>query len=198
MTEAMIDIETFDTANSAVIFQIGVVVFNGATIITKRCIDILVQPQISSIDGRTISASTLAFWLNPEISGVAHAALTNAAATTLTGALTELKGVLDFHNPEQVWAKGSFDFNLLEDACDQHSCAVPWNFRQPRDLRTMMKECGVPKHDNISHNALDDCYHQHKQLMECRALISKWHLPIADAGAAYHAHRKDGDTSGQG
>jgi hypothetical protein len=169
MTEAMIDIETFDTANSAVIFQIGALIFDGPKVTAEFCIDLAVQTQIDS--GRTISASTLAFWLNPEISGVAHKALSAKHPAYKNNALHQLCNFLNQCKLDAVWAKGSFDFNLLENFCEQCEFEVPWKFYQPRDLRTMMKECGVPKHANISHNALDDCLHQHKQLMECRKRI---------------------------
>jgi len=172
----MIDIETLDTANSAVIFQIGVVIFDGPKVLEEFCLDIQVSTQLEKAgvyEPRTVSASTLAFWLNPKISGVAHKALTSKDAVPIGVALKRLWSYLNEHKLDAVWAKGSFDFNLLEHACEQYGVAVPWKYFMPRDLRTMMKECSVSKHDNISHNALDDCQNQHRQLMECRSRVDR-------------------------
>ena len=167
-TEAMIDIETFDTADTAVVFQIGLVLFGDKP--TRHSIwNLDVQSQIDA--GRTISADTLKFWLDPDISSVAQTSL--RSPEPYRSALASLDEMLTGHVDEvgSIWAKGSFDFNVLESLYKQCGRLVPWEFYQCRDLRTLMKECDVPKHGNISHNALDDCQHQVLQLLECRRVI---------------------------
>lgn len=173
--EAMVDLETFDTAETAVIFQIGVVLFERDTggILQEHLLHLNVQQQIDA--GRTISASTLEFWLNPKISGTAAESLGSHGLSENAGyaqsIMSKVVQIIKLNDVAAVWSKGSFDFNLLENLCKQYEITVPWTYSQPRDLRTMMKECGVPKQDVVSHNALDDCLQQIKLLMKCRRCI---------------------------
>lgn len=167
--EVMIDIETLDTAATAVIFQVAAVSFNSADghIDGATCIDLDAQVQIGN--GRTVSASTIGFWLNPEISGAAHTSFNSEVKKSVHALYQSLK--LACEGADAIWAKGSFDFELLENLLRDYGYEVPWKYCQPRDLRTMMKECGVEKQKFVSHNALDDCKHQIKQLMECREVL---------------------------
>jgi len=171
----MIDIETFDTANTAVVFQVGLILFDSAT---GRCVveqlwHLDVAEQINR--GRTINANTLHFWLDPKISSVAYSSLSSKTHHVSTSDFfAQLYYEIQDCNDNKgcvVYAKGSFDFNILEDMYDGNYSQPPWKFYQCRDLRTLMKECGVPKQDVVTHNALDDCKHQVKQLMKCRKVI---------------------------
>jgi len=177
MIEAMIDIETLDTADTAVVFQIGLVIFEGSEILENHFWNLDVQEQLDR--GRTVSASTVQFWLNPRISAVAYHALgPEGAAVATNKVLALLHQLLRHREVKQVWAKGSFDFNLLENLWAMYlnvediDVPVPWKFYQCRDLRTLMKECGVKKQDVVSHNALSDCQEQLTLLIECRAKIN--------------------------
>jgi hypothetical protein len=171
MVEAMIDIETLDTENDAVVIQIGWVIFDGKEVLKRACLDLSAGEQLAA--GRTVSASTLQFWMNPQISAVAHDSLAaSEGKTNVEQCLVDLQAAISVAEPYQIWAKGSFDFNILENLYSWYGLKAPWKFYQCRDLRTFMKECGVPKHDNISHNALDDCLNQHIQLLQCREKIS--------------------------
>jgi hypothetical protein len=166
--EAMIDIETFDTATSAVVFQVGLITFDSTTGAVDQRFSWNLDVQAQLDEGRTVSASTLMFWLDPNISVVAGSSLASESTNlyelslALVAALTDVK---------TIWAKGSFDFNLLEDLLSADYTSVPWKYYQLRELRTLLKECGVPKQTVVSHDALDDCEQQIKLLMECRKRI---------------------------
>ena len=74
-TEVMIDIETLDTAHTAIVFQMGIIIFNSETgeAIEEHLLNLDADYQL--MQGRTVSISTLQFWTNPAHSNVAHQAL---------------------------------------------------------------------------------------------------------------------------
>jgi len=68
-----------------------------------------------------------------------------------------------------LWAKGAFDFQILEAHYRACGLTVPWEYWQLRDLRTIIKEAGVRvDHSRVAHNALEDCVAQVRQLMQAR------------------------------
>ena len=163
MIEAMIDIETLDTANTAVIFQVGLVIFDDMSVLEEIQWDLNVQEQINS--GRTITADTLAFHLG--IPDNLKNSL-EGSTTSTTKAMIDLRETCRTFDIENYWSKGNFDFNLLEDLFGKNQ--VPWTFFQQRELRTLMKEVDVKKGET-THNALQDCLDQLGQLRECRLII---------------------------
>ena len=168
--EAMIDIETLDTTNSSVVFQVAIVYFEPDTLneVNKEIWTLDVDAQLAM--GRTVSASTIAFHLG--IPANALKCLTSKRAQHPSIFLQGLSKSLEIAKPKAIWAKGSFDFNILEDMYGQCDVPVPWKYYQERELRTLMKECGVSKGD-VSHNALEDCYAQIIQLSSCRLKIKQ-------------------------
>ena len=167
MIEAMIDIETLDTKNSAVVFQIGLVIFKGQQVLQKKQWNLMVDQQLAR--GRTVSASTLAFHLG--IPANLMNAINKEDDIYCGGvAINQLKDEIASYEIKNFWAKGSFDFNILDSLLSDYNEVVPWKFYQLRELRTLMSECKVPKGD-VSHNALEDCIAQIEQLQKCRFLI---------------------------
>lgn len=164
--EAMIDIETLDTAPSAVVFQIGIVGWDDLGHTMKFILDLPVTEQLKK--GRTVSVDTLAFWTNPDISAVVHSSLSvsHPAHFDLVVALDRIDELLV--NVTTFWSKGSFDFTVLEHLYHSMHRHTPWRYYQCRDLRTLMRECEIPSHENISHNALDDALKQKDTLFLCR------------------------------
>ena len=167
MIEAMTDIETLDTKNSAVVFQIGLVIFKENKTISKHQWNLQIDEQLKI--GRTVSASTLAFHLGiPE--NLKSSIESGAGIYSFRESMKGFQAVVASHEIKNFWAKGSFDFNILESLLQDYNIGPPWKFFQLRELRTLMSECKVPKGD-VSHNALEDCIAQIKQLHECRFLI---------------------------
>lgn len=159
--EAMIDIETLDTTNTSVVFQVAVVMFDkDYTLIKRKSWNLNVDEQLTDL-ARTVSASTLAFHL--KIPKNALAALNDKYPTSTFNFMLDLMEMFTEYKPVNVWSKGSFDFDILEDLL----VTVPWEFYQKRELRTLMAECKVPKGD-VSHTAIEDCIAQINQLMQCR------------------------------
>ena len=167
VVEAMIDIETFDVTHDAVVFQAAVIFFDKNHSITYRELwNLNFDEQYAA--GRDVSASTMIFHLG--IPANAKAALQDKNKVTMTEFADHLLALFKDLKPKNTWAKGSFDFNILENMFKSIDRQVPWKFYQLRELRTLMSECGVKKGD-VSHNALEDCVAQVAQLAECRGVI---------------------------
>lgn len=185
----MIDIETLDTTASAVVIQIGAVVFDyndkgQVTIVDQLDIKLPVAPQLNI--GRTISLDTVKFWLNsPKQQQLLGELLTPETKYNYRNALAEFLEFCQAHQPREYWSQGpTFDIIILEDMIAQIDSAgdtrnVPWKFYQVRDLRTVQKFVGDDaksekmKAENSNHNALDDCHSQIKLLQHFIKKVSK-------------------------
>ncbi len=171
MNELMIDIETLNTTNDAIVFQVGLAVFNSEThkVLKERIFEMDIEEQ--NCRGRTFSADTLAFHLGIPASLRASITDPDKVHYLVDDLYASIQLLVAEFKPKVVWAKGSFDFNILEDMFGySNERAMPWKFYQVRELRTLMQECGVSKGD-VSHNALEDCIAQIKQLKACREVI---------------------------
>lgn len=164
---AMVDIETLDTVETALVLEIGVVKvdFEDSSREVYRCSPGR-QEQLDA--GRTISLDTLGFWTQqPED---ARRLLRNGLTETpVKDCLDEISRFLD--DAAEVWAKPpSFDLNILANLNRQFRPAGAgdlWYYRAPRDLRTLLAVYGDPgvQHNGTVHNALDDADFQMRQLI---------------------------------
>ena len=173
----MLDIETLDTKESSVILQIACVAFkNDGTIIDEYDSGaISIQDQIDK--GRTISESTLRFWMSqPKELQTVMFCYTDK---NLGYAISELDDFIKKYitSDSIVWAKSpQFDCSKIEHAYRtifEDYIFESWHFWQVRDVRTIKmvltkKENEIVKFEGVEHNALDDGKYQIKQV--CRAL----------------------------
>jgi hypothetical protein len=165
----MVDLETLDTRDSAVILSIGAVLFNRTRIISEFYQEVNIDDQLKR--GRTISGRTLQFWFDqsPEAQKVFTE---NDAALRLPGALASLAGWLSKAGEDyEIYSNGAtFDLCVLQHAYDQLELPTPWTYRQERCFRTLrsMFPHVVPQAEpKVLHNALDDARAQalHTQLI---------------------------------
>lgn len=163
--EAMVDIETLDTEDSAVVYQVGVIVFNQGEMIFSREFNLPIQEQLDA--GRTISESTLAFhMLSPMgLSNSMH----HAFRDSIEHMRQQLVQVAQGFKPKYWWSKGDFDYSVLEDLFGGKD-QVPWQWYQKMELRTLIRETGAEKLE-ANHTAVKDCLIQLHQLNECRSVI---------------------------
>jgi hypothetical protein len=176
MREMMIDIETLDVTRTAVVPQVGYCVFQGETVLHQRQMNLRVQEQMPTYmgpaaGGRTISWKTLQFWLRQP--DEARLSIVDDTETWPAHAvLLAIKAAAQEYNVERFWAKGSFDFDILEDLfAGQSNEFLPWDFRTKRDLRTELDH--LPKHlhperTGVAHTGLGDALYQHQQLVVLR------------------------------
>lgn len=189
ITDFMIDIETLDTIESAVVLSIGVVAFNhryqegGITkefycgIGTKDLRD----EQI--IMGRTVSTDTVQWWKKQ--SGKAQNVFKNSTHDSVTDALDDLtKFITKSHVTDQpnIWGNGpDFDNQIVSSLYRSYGMTPPWKFFQYRCHRTMKMMHGHIAspllREGAHHNALDDATHQAKTLMKIVYALQQAKIP---------------------
>jgi hypothetical protein len=180
------DLETLDTANTAVVLSLGIVPFritgnNTFIELVNQGINILFDTDIQKEKGCTVSEETLAWWSGQGAS----------AQTVLTGGNRE--DPHDLHEiilnslgqtvPKTRWyARGlHFDMAIINNLCNKFELRQPWGYQDGRDLRTWFdfykaKESalwretpeGFIKHNSLHDSALEalhmqQCYQQQLQ-----------------------------------
>jgi len=181
-TEVMVDIETLDTEQSALVLSIGLLAFDrdgrevGSTTLYPSFDE-------QARGGSTISLGTVKFWAKTG-GAAADAAMVDEMFRQPVRSVRD--GLFQFYNRHQgdVWANGDlFDLGIITNlmgflARDPLVSAVPWKYNSPRDLRTLMRECSrlgwiapEARVDHVAHDALSDCRYQVDCLMSCRRFM---------------------------
>ena len=169
----MIDLETLGTSADSIILSIGAVKFD---LETGKIADDGFYASLS-IDsnlelGRTLSESTLTFWLEQpkEAQVVFH-----EEKMHLQTALEQFTDWLG-HMKWRVWGKGpTFDLGKMAHAYEKLGWPVPWEFWNERCVRTYLDLPGaknVPKVEpQIKHHALHDAVAQAQQMIDVHAAL---------------------------
>ena len=156
-THAVIDLETLDTASSAVVISIGLAYGkNGAYTSTQWNLEAATQ----LLAGRTICQDTLAWW-NKQPQATQQLAVENCIP--VAAALTDLANILNSFQTAggsylSIWGNSpSFDLSILSSLYKQYNIQVPWKYYQERDLRTFGACVGVaftdweaPRHSAVA------------------------------------------------
>lgn len=162
MSHVMLDLETLDTASSAVILSIGAVWFDerglhGNESGADEFYRVLpIDEQIAK--GRTTSPDTIEFWSqqDPET----RHALEAHAKTPVLDALLGLEVFLLRRSLDGVWGNGAdFDNALISSLATSFGTHVPWKHRHNRcyrTLRALFPDIEMPEVEGIQHHALDD------------------------------------------
>ena len=176
----MIDIETLDTAVSAVVTQVAVLAFD-----TKggegdfMSVHLNVSNQLQA--GRTISPDTIKWWLetNPDL----FIDSLTKPVTPLKSVFESLTEIYEESGASEVWANGTdFDIAILKQLSTQAEVSLPWPYYQARDLRTVKQVIGYKRNqdhmesilgDVVEHDAYDDCRIQVYDTQECIRNINK-------------------------
>lgn len=161
-----IDIETLDTAPTAVILSIGACVFHEHQgIVDTFYVAPTVKDQLSC--GRTISDSTLEWWL------AGNATLEKGFEISFYAALKSFSEFVSNHlsDGSTVWSNGTdFDISILSTAF-AHSlapqCLPVWPYNSVRDCRTLFKIYGKSTDitNLVPHDALYDAIYEAEQIM---------------------------------
>lgn len=160
-----IDLETLDNRYSSAIVSIGAVQFNRDTgqIGVRHYAEISID---TAIKAGTVSGSTLAWWMDQ--GDKARRVFAGKEKTPLACALADLATLIRGKTiGPRVWGNGSsFDITILEHAFHNgaHGLAVPWQYWDVRDMRTIMDAADVDTRklprNGVHHNALDDAEFQ--------------------------------------
>lgn len=165
MKHAMLDIETLGKGPKAVVLSAAVIIFNNNfEEITSRVVYFDVIGQVEK--GRSIDASTVAWWMDQSVDARRRAFCQEHAMCE--DSLRELSSAI--RGCETVWAKSpQFDCTIMESLYADFGLEAPWHYREPRDLRTIVKLAAqasyeAPEFKGIEHDPLDDCRHQATEL----------------------------------
>ena len=156
----MIDIETVGTGPTACILTIAAQTFNplerNEDFESMRSFYARVDPD--SQPDRHIEQSTIDWWATqPAIAQ--EEAFSPEGRVSLQEALEGL-GRLIWHS-KRVWANGpTFDMNILEHAFKSYNMALPWQYYNVRDARTIYSLWPDLSKYPASHHALEDCRRQ--------------------------------------
>lgn len=167
----MIDLETYDTATTAIVLSIGVAAFdpNDVNAEPTPLFYRALEGESQVHRGRTYSAATLEWWSkqSPEARTVL-----SEYKRPVSEALADF-AKLDWENVAGVWGNGAdFDLGITRSLHESFCAEAPWKFYTARCYRTIraMHEAahGVngPQADRrgTHHNALDDAMHQARNL----------------------------------
>lgn len=184
-TDLSIDLETLDTTPSAVITQIGLQFFNrddfdsyyphGVHAGRRYSIHVGILSQPS----RTMSLSTIKWWLRQDKAAKKQFSEGQARSTSLRRALMYAATAVRLNSdPDKVrvWGNGAaFDNAILEHA---YKGRQPWRFWNDRCLRTLLDIVGVDLKKEIPfvgtpHVAADDAAHQARIVIRATTLLNE-------------------------
>lgn len=173
----MLDLETADTADTSIIFQIGGCLFTDTKIINSFSLYI---KWADDEQKRTMSPRTIAWWdkQDPEVKQevwYGH----SEGRMYLEDALMKMTSTFTFEKTpiSEVWSKGAFDFNILTNAYNQFIKPPFWRYSMVRDYRTFLSEAykqyGYKETKCNNHNAESDAINQAQNMINIYKLMSK-------------------------
>lgn len=175
----MLDLETLDTANTAVVLSIGAVAFDPRRPGPVESFYVEMSPDIDDqqTHGRTISGSTVLWWMQQ--SDAARQLFDTIRQVGIRRARTvdalHLFGkFLTQHDSPPIWGNGAdFDNAILASLYKSYSIEQPWSHRQNRCYRTVKAlHPGIAlSRSGTHHNALDDAATQARHLQEIYACL---------------------------
>lgn len=173
MKDIMLDIETLDTKPSAVVLSIAAVRFdihNEGSISDEFHAHIDIQDSLSM--GRTVSGSTILWWLGQEVD--ARMRVAHARREPVKIVLERLAKFIK--SDDRVWGNGAaFDNVIMSSLFNDAGIAQPWRFYNDRCFRTlknMHANVTAPEFAGVQHDALDDAIHQARHLQRIYQAVS--------------------------
>lgn len=173
-THIMVDLETLDTRQSAVVTAIGAVAFDpysdgvGEQFYAELTNDLAVQQRV----GRTISADTVLWWMRQGQAAQQLFMPSEQSRFATAEALDLFRLFIDDNGGRdaELWGNGSdFDNVILGSLYEDFGIKRPWSYSRNRCFRTMKNIHGAPGKDErigVHHNALDDAFTQAKHLQK--------------------------------
>ncbi len=184
MKDIMLDIETLDTAQSAVVLSIGAVVFDphskelGEKFYVEFTHDLATQQRV----GRTVSADTVVWWMQQGAAAkqiFVDPAPEGVRRVSTAQGLTEFASFVSRNGGKEakLWGNGSdFDNVIVGSLFDSFGLVKPWSYSRNRCYRTMKRVFGenVPLvRQGVHHNGLDDAITQAAHLQEIFACVTR-------------------------
>jgi len=163
LTDIMIDMETLDVLPTATILTIGAVKFDpfGDDLKDTTCEKFYVKVDLDSCDklGCTVSQATLDWWASQSKAAQDEAFDPNGRID-IVDAMNQLYKFC--WGAKRVWSHGAgFDVVICENLFRKMGKAIPWQFWEVRDTRTLF-DLGIdPERPPVlKHHALEDAWNQ--------------------------------------
>jgi hypothetical protein len=167
MVNIMIDLETLDTKQDAVILSIAAVAINTEGEILGTFHE---YTEDCPSNMATTSMDTILWWMTQDKE--ARKLQAEAERNPLISTLEELSTFFrNFEDQEiAVWGNGAaFDNVILRRAYERNGLKAPWSYRQDRCYRTLTKlfpHIPMPEFVGVKHDALADATNQAGHLWE--------------------------------
>ena len=157
MKDLMLDLETMGSGYGSVITQIGACYFDrySGEIGLTFCRNIDMDDAVR--EGFKIEPGSVKFWLGQP-------------GRTFLENPEPIRQVLESYrifakHAECVWSHSTFDFSMLQDACQRLGIKVVHSYRKTKDIRTLMELADTHKADDTinpekAHDGLADAIYQ--------------------------------------
>jgi len=185
-THIMLDLETLDTATSAVVVSIGAVAFDPmakyGTLGERFYVELTDDLAFQQEAGRTISADTVKWWIGQsrEAQQLFAAEDPTLVRRDTTTALIEFSAFIDRNGGRDaaIWGNGAdFDNAILGSLYQSAGMVRPWSYSRNRCYRTLKNMDVGPRrpasHEGVHHHALDDAVTQATHLQEIFACLAR-------------------------
>lgn len=192
MKDIMVDIETLDTVQSAVVVSIGAIAFDphSRELGEKFYVELTDDLQFQHECGRTISPDTVRWWMmqsdaakvvfaDPDTDElIVRSPIRKEARKTTVQGLIAFSEFVERNGGKkmELWGNGAdFDNVIIGSLYDSAKMAKPWSYGRNRCYRTMKRLFGgnVPMaRSGVHHNGLDDAITQAIHLQEIFACIA--------------------------
>lgn len=183
----MVDLETLDTRQSAVVTSIGAVAFDpyavGSFAIGDRFyVELTGDLMEQQRHGRTISADTVLWWMRQGQAAQQLFSFPAAPGVDRVGTREALDRFARFveangGRDSEIWGNGAdFDNVILGSLYEDFGIERPWSYGRNRCFRTMKNIHGVPhktERSGVHHNALDDAITQVEHLQKINAHLHR-------------------------
>jgi hypothetical protein len=163
LSDIMIDLETLSTSTNASILTIGAVKFDpfNNDIDNSTCEKFYLKVDLDSCDalGLDVSEDTLEWW-SKQSKEAQEEAFSTDNRIHIREAFNQLYKFC--WGAKRVWSHGAaFDIVICENVFRKLNKAVPWNFWEVRDTRTLF-DLGIdPQRPPVlKHHALEDAWNQ--------------------------------------
>lgn len=163
LTDIMIDLETLDVLPSATVLTIGAVKFDpfGDDLREPSCERFYVKVDLDSCDkiGCTVSQATLDWWAS-QSQAAQDEAFSPDNRIDIQNAMQQLYKFC--WGAKRIWSHGAgFDVIILEHIFRKIGKAIPWQFWEVRDTRTIF-DLGInpDRPPVLKHHALEDAWNQ--------------------------------------
>ena len=177
----MVDIETLSTAVNAAVLSIGAIEFDPLS--GKIIREFYHELDLSDQTNRHIDVNTMQWWIKQclvNTDNIEFLLKNNREKDAVAYVLHELRAFVnggveyavtraEGYEKIALWAcDPDFDIAILADLCKEHNLPVPWKFSEPKSVRTVrmltqLAGMEIPTQE-VTHNALEDCIRQAKEV----------------------------------